>query len=138
MQANSTAKCACRHCGGHLEFDTDSLGLEIACPHCAETTPLLPPAPPAAKPKRRRRWLRALLLLFVILLGPLLIGAFGLIGLTTIREVLNHPNATLAIGLVLVAVSALLVLSWVMLPLIIWTGLQRIEHRLAELAARKF
>lgn len=37
MNARS-AKCNCTHCGGAIEFDVDSAGQEVACPHCGKMT----------------------------------------------------------------------------------------------------
>jgi len=33
-QPESFAKCACQHCGGHIEFPAHGAGQKIACPHC--------------------------------------------------------------------------------------------------------
>jgi TM2 domain-containing membrane protein YozV/DNA-directed RNA polymerase subunit RPC12/RpoP len=30
--------CACKHCGGNIEFDQDYNGLEMDCPHCGGKT----------------------------------------------------------------------------------------------------
>ncbi|HEV2394207.1 MAG TPA: FxLYD domain-containing protein [Verrucomicrobiae bacterium] len=34
-------KGECQHCGGHLEFPADSVGLAAPCPHCGNQTELL-------------------------------------------------------------------------------------------------
>lgn len=34
------AKCECIHCKNHIEFPIESLGIEVACPHCQEITVL--------------------------------------------------------------------------------------------------
>src|SRR6266404_1581371 len=41
------AKCACRVCGGHIEFPSYAVGMSIGCPHCGATTDLYaePPMP---------------------------------------------------------------------------------------------
>jgi hypothetical protein len=37
-QPVSFAKCACQHCGGHIEFPIDGAGQKICCPHCDRPT----------------------------------------------------------------------------------------------------
>lgn len=44
-QPDNFAKCACQHCGGHIEFPVQGLGHKIACPHCGERTLLSRAAP---------------------------------------------------------------------------------------------
>lgn len=34
------AKCACIHCGGHIEFPSEAAGRAITCPHCGQATTL--------------------------------------------------------------------------------------------------
>lgn len=54
-------KCACRACGGRIEFPSHAVGLSIGCPHCGATTDLYgpqvvsaapPPLPQTAPPQR--------------------------------------------------------------------------------------
>ena len=54
-------KCACRACGGRIEFPAHAVGLSIGCPHCGATTDLhapegistaAPPLPQVAVPQR--------------------------------------------------------------------------------------
>ncbi len=33
-QPESFARCACQHCGGHIEFPIEAVGRQINCPHC--------------------------------------------------------------------------------------------------------
>jgi hypothetical protein len=44
-QPENFAKCACQHCGGHIEFPIHGLGRKISCPHCGEPTLLTHTAP---------------------------------------------------------------------------------------------
>jgi hypothetical protein len=44
-QPDNFAKCACQHCGGHIEFPIQGLGQRISCPHCGEKTLLSRAAP---------------------------------------------------------------------------------------------
>lgn len=41
-QPESFAKCACQHCGGHIEFPLRGAGQKICCPHCDKPTLLNP------------------------------------------------------------------------------------------------
>lgn len=38
-------KCSCKHCGGHIEFESEHAGTWVDCPHCQVQTPLKLPAP---------------------------------------------------------------------------------------------
>lgn len=42
MTKATEAKCACRHCGGHIKFGVESFqtGTVVECPHCGEKTAL--------------------------------------------------------------------------------------------------
>jgi Zn-dependent protease with chaperone function len=46
MDDQLMAKCACSHCGNHLEFPIYGAGTTIDCPHCSRTTELTLIAPP--------------------------------------------------------------------------------------------
>ncbi|HEY2953532.1 MAG TPA: FxLYD domain-containing protein [Verrucomicrobiae bacterium] len=49
MSETKYFKCACAHCGGHIEFPVQAAGLSLACPHCGQPTDLTVPlaSPPA-------------------------------------------------------------------------------------------
>jgi hypothetical protein len=47
-QLDRYSKCACKRCGGHIEFPTEGAGRTIPCPHCHQPTTLVASAPPAA------------------------------------------------------------------------------------------
>ncbi len=44
-------KCECQHCGGHLEFGREHVGVVVDCPHCGQPTPLIVPPPPPQVPR---------------------------------------------------------------------------------------
>jgi hypothetical protein len=44
-QPENFAKCACQHCGGHIEFPIEGVGQRIPCPHCGLPTLLTRAAP---------------------------------------------------------------------------------------------
>ena len=69
MSETTYLKCACAHCGGHIEFPMEAVGQSVACPHCGQLTAL--PAPPK-KPSVLKWFLLSLvgsLLLTLALLG---------------------------------------------------------------------
>jgi Zn-dependent protease with chaperone function len=51
MDTELTAKCACTHCGNHIEFPIDVAGQFVHCPHCNEATQLNLDAPPRPSDK---------------------------------------------------------------------------------------
>jgi hypothetical protein len=44
-------KCSCQNCGGHLEFDSEGVGLTVDCPHCGMKTQLFIPQTKASRAK---------------------------------------------------------------------------------------
>lgn len=63
----------CQHCGGHLEFPAESIGLQAPCPHCGQQTELMLEQPPEepSLPRRVIVWTVAA----IIVLGLGLLGA---------------------------------------------------------------
>ena len=48
-------KCTCAHCGGHIEFPAEGVGVTVDCPHCAGAVLLTATPPPVlgtAQPPR--------------------------------------------------------------------------------------
>ena len=71
MSETTYIKCACAHCGGHIEFPLEAAGQSVACPHCGNLTALVIAAP--AKKSGLLKWLlRAVAL--VVFLGLALVG----------------------------------------------------------------
>ena len=58
MNRTKYLKGACQHCGEHLEFLADQIGMVVACPHCGKETELMLPRPPEepAIPRRAIIW----------------------------------------------------------------------------------
>ena len=55
MSSSTHFKCACQHCGSHIEAPSEAAGLSIECPHCGKQTELVAPAireKPGANPTR--------------------------------------------------------------------------------------
>ncbi len=46
MSQSLSVKCACSHCGTHLEFPLEIAGTVVPCPHCEASTELTYSAPP--------------------------------------------------------------------------------------------
>src|SRR5688572_6241758 len=63
-------KCACDHCGGHIEFPSEAANQVVECPHCRLTTRLAgtSPASMPSVPAPFDLWIPAKV-------GPLLKGA---------------------------------------------------------------
>lgn len=65
MNKRKYLKGACQHCGGHLEFLADHIGMVVPCPHCQMETELLL-LPPPEQPTITRRalvWTAAAILI---------------------------------------------------------------------------
>jgi hypothetical protein len=64
-------KGACASCGGHLEFPADGAGQTIACPHCGQSTQLLPLQPTSAQAGKRR------IVLILLVIGVVMLVALA-------------------------------------------------------------
>jgi hypothetical protein len=73
MNRTKYVKGECQHCGGHLEFLAEHIGMTVPCPHCGQETELLLARPPeeSAIPKRAIIWTGVA----VVILGLGLVGA---------------------------------------------------------------
>lgn len=75
MPSETFLKCACKNCGGNIEFPEEGIGRSIRCPHCREETQLVrttsrwePPSP------RRSKSILVIALVFCSLAGATAIG----------------------------------------------------------------
>lgn len=75
MTKPDSFKCACGHCGGHIEFPAGAAGQTVPCPHCGKPALLAEPASSAAKASVRP------MVLVVALLVALAAGVAGFIWL---------------------------------------------------------
>ena len=41
MNEADFSRCACQHCGGHIEFPNEAVGNVVACPHCEQAVALV-------------------------------------------------------------------------------------------------
>src|SRR6266566_2048000 len=62
-------KGECAHCGGHVEFPADSIGMTTDCPHCGKPTELALATPPEQPALSRRTIVWTLIAVFVLALG---------------------------------------------------------------------
>jgi hypothetical protein len=88
-QTESFAKCACQHCGGHIEFPVQGAGQKIACPHCNwETVLSLPHVAPVeiggGRGARKRIYLASAIAAVVV--------AAGVVGLYFYLQSLNSTQ----------------------------------------------
>jgi hypothetical protein len=76
MNKTKFLKGACQHCGGHLEFLAEHIGLSVPCPHCGvetELTLLQPPEEPTV-PRRALVWTGIAVIVLGLGLGGALIA----------------------------------------------------------------
>jgi hypothetical protein len=60
-------KCACSHCGEHIEYPAEAAGESTICPHCGQQTELIVAVPDRDAEAPRRRWVPWVLAGFVIM-----------------------------------------------------------------------
>ena len=65
-------KGECAHCGGHIEFPAESIGMTTDCPHCGKPTELLLAAPPEQPALSRRTVVWTVIAILVLGLGLVL------------------------------------------------------------------
>jgi hypothetical protein len=68
MAETKFLKCACDHCGGHIEFPADGIGATIPCPHCGHPTELALeiPAELIKRPSHGLKWFIAGAVILVV------------------------------------------------------------------------
>ena len=76
MTRTKYLKGECQHCGGHLEFPAEMVGIASPCPHCGQQTDLLLVLPPEEPPVMRRAllWTLGAVLILVVGLGASLVA----------------------------------------------------------------
>jgi hypothetical protein len=68
-------KGECTHCGGHIEFPADAVGLTTQCPHCGKTTELLLATPPEEPAISRKTIIWTVVAVIIIILGGIGLSA---------------------------------------------------------------
>ena len=76
MTRNKFLKGECQHCGGHLEFPAESIGLAATCPRCGRETELMLATPPVEPtvPRRVILWTAVTVVMLMAGLVVLLAG----------------------------------------------------------------
>jgi hypothetical protein len=75
MNKTKYIKGACQHCGGHLEFLAEHVGMVVPCPHCQQETELLLLPLPEEPTVPRRALIWTGIAVLVLVLG--LVGALA-------------------------------------------------------------
>ncbi len=132
-------KCICTNCAGHLEFEEDSAGETIQCPHCHFDTVLyLPEGTGAALLTVPRRRLSKFQGRLICIGGPavLFIGAcyaFYHWVLSPFVDWLPYSDAP-KLPMAFLAVAFLLVLLvWLIIPVLFFLQLRKMTRVLARL-----
>jgi len=85
MSRTKQIKGECQHCGGHLEFPAEGIGLTATCPHCGNETELQLATPKHEPLVRTRTWIYLALTILI---------AVGGVGAVIIK--LKHEERILA------------------------------------------
>jgi len=135
-------KCPCTHCGIRIEFDADSVGCDIECPHCGKPTLLhIPDETPAAiaRTSSAFKWLGRLLKRHWLGLGgSLVIAVLLTVGISQVAPHVRLPTVEQFSGgmaggiggILLIAVAGfllLLALLWILFPFFVYFQLERIK-----------
>jgi competence protein ComGC len=93
-------KCSCANCGGHIEYDAASAGLEITCPHCKGVTRLAaysagpPPIASAIATPPRKKGSGWVVLLVIGGLAVVMIPVIGLLAAIAIPNFIKAREAS--------------------------------------------
>lgn len=124
-------KCACIHCGGHVECDTETVGQIVACPHCGADTVLRSRSVAARNP----RSYKGLILWSVAALALLSIAGLLYLFASKAQQALQVVGGVTGglIGAVVVAVIGFFVLLWCVLwllfPFVVYFGLEDLRKQ---------
>ncbi len=69
MSRTKQIKGECQHCGGHLEFPAEGIGLTATCPHCGNETELQLATPKHEPLVRTRTWIYLVLTILIAVGG---------------------------------------------------------------------
>lgn len=147
-----TAKCRCLYCDGHIEFDTDSSGATVTCPHCGmDTTLYIPGAAPRAKPPaappaalanpKNKKLLRIAIILALIILPLAAVAAWIGLNAAQAAGMITSGIAALLLAIVaglLFAIALLTAVLWLFFPVFMYFGMERLERRLAHIENNTF
>lgn len=90
-------KCECQNCHGHLQFDSEGIGLTIDCPHCGAKTQLYLPQKKLDKRSHTKVFLTATLSISVLILTLISVVVFRVQkGKTDLNKSQDSATANLA------------------------------------------
>jgi len=126
-------KCTCQTCNQHIEFDAQELGRATNCPHCGMETLLFGPStPPPLKrvPNHKRNWIISIIAI-ITLLVVLLSGRTMLLNASALAA---GGVLSVILSLVVVVLVVIIVLLWIIFPVFVYFGMQRMEALLKQIA----
>lgn len=145
-----TAKCNCQHCNGRIAFDPEqftaqgataagSLGPTVTCPHCGMDTIVFLPHSDAGRPTvtvapPRTNTRRRIGVILASVLGLLLLTSF--IALLARNESVQQTTALAGgsvIAMVLFGILFLIALLWLLFPVFMYFGMNRLEKLLEQI-----
>jgi hypothetical protein len=99
MKQTKYLKCACQHCGGHIEFPAEIIGQSFDCPHCLQRTELTLPPPPSFETSEISRKSRIWVVAGVVILVIAVVGtAVGMVWLKRIAARSKRQNSVASSG----------------------------------------
>jgi hypothetical protein len=133
-------KCICTNCAGHLEFEQDSAGEKIKCPHCGFDTVLFLPGTEEAEARvaSLTKKLRMQRRLFWGVGLVLILGGLGWClyqwGMPWVESVTGIENRIVqALLLVISCITAVLVVTWLFVPLLLFFQFRQTNRVLAQI-----
>lgn len=135
----ASAKCHCRNCDGHIEFDPSAAGQTATCPHCGMDTTLFIPGittlAPGAPPWYRQR--TVLRIIFGLIGATLLVVFMVLFANSGAAQKMAINTGVGLIGLSLALITAIMVILtivlWIFFPVFMYFGLGRVEKLLQQI-----
>ena len=140
-------KTECQHCGGHIEFDDDSAGLDSQCPHCGRQTRLaagihhitdhsLPPPIQRVPPVWRRRWFAlALIAISLVTFGAVVAVCWVKFRLGPLLAQFIPGVAGILISLAVLVVVMVWAVLWIVFPVFMYFDNRRIIQLLEQIEA---
>jgi len=129
-----SAKCRCRNCNGHIEFDQRSAGQNVTCPHCGMDTQLyipgharIPIEHGKVVPAKSRHSPAQIIALVAGVVIVLLLAC-----LLTMSDVAQAIGGGI-VSLVLVVVGFVVVCLWIAFPVFVYFAIGRFEKLLQQI-----
>ncbi len=134
-------KCICTNCAGHLEFEEDSAGQKIKCPHCGFDTVLFLPGAEKAeaevatlREKLQRQRRVVLVIAALLVLGGLGWAIYHWVTPFVATLLPDGSGDTLPIVVTVIACLALpFLLAWLVLPVVLFVQFRKALRLLENL-----